>query len=78
LQVEGRGIAVSVLDDADALYREAYYAVWPDGRERAGWANIAYWRVRPRWGRFSDYGRGPVIVEFEFDTLGGGSGAGGG
>ncbi len=67
LQYEGWGIPVSPSNDADAPYREAYYSTWPDGRERAQWASIAYWRITPRWARFSDYTRGPLIVAFDFD-----------
>ena len=67
LQYEGFGVPVSPFDAADEPYREAYYNIWPEGRERAKWIKIAYWRVRPRWARFSDYTCGPLIVEFYFD-----------
>lgn len=65
LQVEGRASPVSVTAESDALYREAYYLAWPDGRERRTWPKIAYWRIDPDWVCFSDYERGPIIVEFE-------------
>ncbi len=67
LQVQGRAHAVSVTGEADALYREAYYSFWPDGRERLKWPNIAYWRIEPSWARYSDFDRGPLIVEFAFE-----------
>ena len=66
LQVEGRAKPVSVTEQSDALYREAYYSAWPDGRERRAWPKIAYWRIEPHWARYSDYRRGPLIVEFDF------------
>jgi pyridoxine/pyridoxamine 5'-phosphate oxidase len=46
-----------------AICKEAYFAVWPDGRERERWPDIAYARVRPRWLRFSDYGNAPPRIE---------------
>jgi pyridoxine/pyridoxamine 5'-phosphate oxidase len=38
---------------------------WPDGRARAAWPGLVYWRVRPRWARYADYASGPLIVEFD-------------
>ncbi len=43
--------------------KQAYFEVWPDGREREKWPDIAYVRVRPRWLRFSDFGRAPPRIE---------------
>lgn len=50
------------LEDLLALYFERF----PDGRARQSWPDIAYFRVRPRWMRFSDF-RGPEAVDIEFD-----------
>jgi len=66
LQLEGRAHPVSAAAESDALYRQAYYSAWPDGRERQAWPKIAYWRIEPQWARYSDYERGPLIVEFDF------------
>jgi len=66
LQFEGVARPVSTSDPADALWREAYYAAWPDGRSRLTWEGLAYWRIEPRWLRFSDYDAGPLIVEKAF------------
>jgi len=43
-------------------YQEIYFAVWPEGRERLRWPAIAYFVVRPRWIRYSDYERKPPLV----------------
>jgi len=44
---------------------EAYYSAYPDGRERAKWAGLTYFRVKPTWIRYSDYNQNPPeIVEF--------------
>jgi pyridoxine/pyridoxamine 5'-phosphate oxidase len=67
VQLEGRAYPVSATSASDASYRNAYYSTWPDGPERLTWPKIAYWRVEPRWARYSDYARGPLIVEFVFD-----------
>lgn len=68
LQYEGVAALVSPTDAAGAPWREAYYSVWPDGRARLAWPDIAYWRIVPRWLRFSDFGRGPLIVERRFEA----------
>lgn len=34
---------------------EAYFAQYPDGRERAQSPNITHVRVRPRWVRYADF-----------------------
>jgi hypothetical protein len=66
LQMEGNAAPASTTDAGDAIYLSAYYQAWPDGRDRAKWANIAYWRIVPRWMRYSDYDRGPLIAECSF------------
>ena len=61
LQVEG---TADVLADEDlAAFKEVYFAVWPDGRERQRWPDIAYVRVRPHWLRYADYARSPPQIE---------------
>lgn len=66
LQYEGIAFPVSLEGAEDRGYREVYYEAWPDGRERLSWPNLVYWRVAPRWLRFSDFDRGPLIVERRF------------
>jgi pyridoxine/pyridoxamine 5'-phosphate oxidase len=60
-QIEGMA-DVPTGEDLDACKR-AYFAVWPDGREREQWEHIAYVRVRSRWLRFSDFGVSPPKIE---------------
>jgi pyridoxine/pyridoxamine 5'-phosphate oxidase len=69
LQYEGVAVAVSTSDARDTEHREAYYLAWPDGRSRLTWPNLAYWIIEPRWLRFSDFDRGPLIFERHFDRL---------
>ena len=45
--------------------KDAYFAVYPEGRERQAWPGIAYISVRITWMRYSDYGAGgSSVVEF--------------
>ena len=49
---------------------EAYYGVYPDGRDRLSWPGLTYFRVRPRWIRYSDFGQAPpLIAEFTAGQL---------
>lgn len=43
---------------------EAYFKVYPDGRDRLKWAGITHFRVRPTWIRYSDFRVPQQIVEF--------------
>ncbi|MFG2788757.1 pyridoxamine 5'-phosphate oxidase family protein [Streptomyces sp. NPDC048419] len=58
LQLEG--VAVEIAKDDPAV--AAYFEQFPDGRERAEWPDIVYVRVRPAWGRHSDYRSGSSEV----------------
>ena len=66
LQFEGiaRPMAIAAAKDTELL--SIYYEAWPDGRDRLKWPNIAYWCVAPRWARYSDFDRGPLIREFQW------------
>lgn len=43
--------------------QEVYFAAWPDGPARMSWPGIAYFVVRPRWIRYSDFDQDPPLVE---------------
>lgn len=63
-----------VADEPEGAERDrltgAYYAVYPDGRDRLSWPGLTYVRVRPRWIRYSDFGEPtPLIVEFTAGQL---------
>jgi len=61
VQLEGTAEILSG-PDLDAC-KPDYFAIWPDGRDREHWPDIAYVRVRPRWLRYSDFSRSPPRVE---------------
>jgi general stress protein 26 len=65
VQYEGEASLLDPEAAASAPFLAAYYAAWPDGRARAAWPGLVYWRVRPRWARYADYASGPLIVEFD-------------
>lgn len=47
--------------------REAYFAKFPEGRERLSWQGLIHMRAKPVWLRFSDFNRTPPeVVELEF------------
>ncbi|RXZ42621.1 pyridoxamine 5'-phosphate oxidase family protein [Crenobacter cavernae] len=60
LQYEGT--ACEPVGDELAHCKQAYFAHFPDGPEREGWPDIAYLLVRPRWLRYSDFGREPPQI----------------
>jgi hypothetical protein len=48
-------------------YQQPYFAAWPECRDHLSWPGIAYFVVRPKWIRYSDYDqRPPLIEEFSF------------
>jgi len=44
---------------------EAYFATYPDGRDRLAWKGITHFRVRPTWIRYSDFNDPQQIIEFK-------------
>jgi hypothetical protein len=50
-----------------ARYQQVYLAAWPECRDHLSWPGIAYFVVKPKWIRYSDYDqRPPLIEEFAF------------
>lgn len=48
-------------------YQRIYFEAWPECRAHLSWPDIAYFVVRPRWIRYSDFDqRPPFIQEFTF------------
>ena len=62
--VQYEGVADEPEGEERDRLTEAYYAVYPDGRDRLSWPGLTYVRVRPQWIRYSDFGPPtPLIVE---------------
>ena len=69
ITVQYEGIADEPSGSERDRIREAYFAVYPDGRDRLNWAGITHFRVRPIWARYSDFRPGGGIIEFTVDQL---------
>jgi hypothetical protein len=61
--VQFEGIAIEPKGDELRRCQQAYFAVWRDGPSRMSWPGIAYFVVRPRWIRFSDFDQNPPLIE---------------
>lgn len=61
--VQYEGVAFEPMGEELARYQKIYFAAWPDGPARMTWPGIAYFAVRPRWVRYSDFDQSPVLVE---------------
>ena len=60
--VQLEGVADEPKGDELLSLKTVYYAAWPDGPSRESWRGITWFRVRPRWLRFSDFNRASEAV----------------
>jgi general stress protein 26 len=60
--VQLEGLADEPRDAELAALKRIYYAAWPDGPTRESWPGITWFRVKPRWLRFSDFNRADEVV----------------
>ncbi|MDR3696419.1 pyridoxamine 5'-phosphate oxidase family protein [Mucilaginibacter sp.] len=61
--VQYEGTASELSGDGDDDYKEIYFSVYPDGRERAvTWPHIVHFKITPTWIRYSNFNE-PVVVE---------------
>jgi hypothetical protein len=61
LQYEGDAAELSG-PELDRL-QPVYFEQWPECRAHLNWPDIVYFVVRPRWIRYSDYGRQPPFIQ---------------
>ena len=67
ITVQYEGSARVLGGDEDDMYREFYYSVSPDGRERARtWPDLVHIMVSPSWIRYSDFKPDGFIDEMRF------------
>jgi hypothetical protein len=65
--IQYEGVARELAGPEDDPYREAYYAVFPEGRERtASWEGLVHFIVKPTWVRYSNYNEPVEIAELHF------------
>ena len=61
------GLAEDYMKHEEGPWKDVYFQVWPDGRERLSWPGLIYFVVSPKWIRYSDFNeRAPEMVEFTF------------
>ncbi len=61
--VQYEGIATELTGPEADHYKEIYFEVYPDGRERAvTWPHIVHFKITPNWIRYSNF-NDPVVVE---------------
>jgi general stress protein 26 len=61
--VQYEGVAADLNCIGDEYYKEIYFGVYPDGRERAKtWPDIVHFKITPNWIRYSNFNE-PVIIE---------------
>ena len=61
--IQYEGVASELRAGEGEIYKEVYYAVFPDGRQRAAdWAGLTHFVVRPSWMRYSNF-NDPVVIE---------------
>jgi nitroimidazol reductase NimA-like FMN-containing flavoprotein (pyridoxamine 5'-phosphate oxidase superfamily) len=62
--IQYEGVARELAAGEGAEYKETYYSVFPDGRQRtAEWPGLTHFVVRPSWIRYSNFNDPPVIEE---------------
>lgn len=65
--IQYEGTAIELPMDGGEEYKETYYAVFPDGRQRAAeWEGLTHFVIRPTWIRFSNFNAPAVIEEMRF------------
>lgn len=65
--VQLEGTATELTGEEAAYYKEIYFEVYPDGRERAEtWPHIVHFKIKPTWIRYSNYNVPVLIEEMEF------------
>jgi pyridoxine/pyridoxamine 5'-phosphate oxidase len=61
--IQYEGVATELAGVEDDGYREIYYEVYPDGRDRAAnWVGLVHFKVAPKWLRYSNFNE-PVLVK---------------
>lgn len=63
ITLQYEGAAFQPKGDALARYKKDYFAAWPDCLVHESWPGIAYFVVRPKWIRYSDYDQRPPLIE---------------
>jgi len=58
--VQYEGHAIEPEGEELARAKQIYFAAWPSGVERQQWRGIAYFFIRPKWVKYSDFDTGSI------------------
>jgi Pyridoxamine 5'-phosphate oxidase len=58
--VQYEGTAIEPVGEDLARAKEIYFTAWPSGIERQQWPGIAWFLIRPKWLRYSDFDSGRI------------------
>jgi general stress protein 26 len=65
--VQYQGVAAELSGEDADYYKEIYFEVYKDGRERAAtWPHIVHFKITPTWIRYSNFNEPTVIEELNF------------
>lgn len=65
--VQYEGIAAELIGDDAYYYKEIYFEVYKDGRERdKTWPDIVHFKISPKWIRYSNFNEPAMIEEMKF------------
>ena len=65
--VQYEGVATELGGEGADYYKEIYFEVYRDGRERAKtWPHIVHFKITPNWIRYSNFNDPVVIKELVF------------
>jgi hypothetical protein len=72
--VQFEGLADEPTGAALTALQAVYFARFPEGPSRLAWPTLTYFRVRPRWVRYTDFRSAPPTeVVFDFPETASGS-----
>jgi pyridoxine/pyridoxamine 5'-phosphate oxidase len=67
--VQYEGVATELTEPEADHYKEIYFKVYPDGRERAvTWPHIVHFKISPKWIRYSNFNDLMVVEEMSFSV----------
>jgi pyridoxine/pyridoxamine 5'-phosphate oxidase len=65
--IQYEGNAEEPVGETLQRYQDVYFRAWPDGPARLNWPGIAYFVVKPKWVRYSNFDQNPPLIrEFTF------------
>jgi len=61
--VQYEGLATELIGEDAIRFKETYFEIYPDGRERAEtWPGLVHFKITPTWVRYSNF-KIPMLIE---------------